>query len=371
MAIWESFWVGKRNFEIDLVEFFANMTNGESFEGAHHNAPPGRELRLPPTSKGYGLNPLSAQFLPEASTQRIEIDVFDAAVQQVVVPSFSHPFGFTHMDPVGGPVAGSPEAVPFHEGFEQMDGVMIDFEPIVRDPFGIDGEYPGCQALDGDPGQDEEAGVIGQEVQIPYPGGMVPSNEDLSGVDSPGGRSPSQAGDRSFADKNHVFEMAAHDLPIAEIVIASHEAVVEGFKGSVSNQLENRCVKFAKASLHGSLIAFHHGRAPAALVVVGAAESWGEAGQAFSLKGEQELATGHLSRRTVGLNPLPLLTQDLGDMGPSPLPVLIDRGLDLGKESRSDCLFSYGQRFHNHRIAERSLRRHPKMHTRNKIFAQK
>ena len=85
MAIWERFWLGKRNFEIDLVEFFASMANGESFEGAHHNAPPGRECQLPLTPKGYGLNSLFTQFLPEASAQGIDIDVLDAAVKPVFV----------------------------------------------------------------------------------------------------------------------------------------------------------------------------------------------------------------------------------------------------------------------------------------------
>lgn len=342
MAIWERFWVGKRNFEIDLVEFFANMTNGESLEGAHHNAPPGRECQLPLTPKGYGLNSLFTQFLPEASAQGIDIDVLDAAVKPVFVPFFGHPFGFAGVYPVGGPVAGAFEAVPFHESFEQMDGVMIGFEPIGRDPLGIEGENPGGQAFDRYPRQDEEASVVGQEVQISYPGGMVPSDEGLSGLHSPGGRSPSQTGHRSFLDKSHVFEMAAHDLPIAEIVIASHKAVVEGFKGSVSNQLESRRIKFAKASLHGGLIDFHQGWKPEAFIVMGCADSWGKPDQPFSLKGKQELATGHLPRRTVGLNPLPLPTQDPGDMGPSPLPVPIDRGLDLAKERRCDRLFSDG-----------------------------
>lgn len=308
MAIGEGFWVSKRNFEIDLVEFFANMTNGESFEGAHHNAPPGRELPLPLTPKGYGFKPLSAQFLPEVSTQRIEIDVFDDAVRQVSMPSFSHPFGFTHTDPVGGLIAGSPETVSFHKGFQQMDRVMVDFEPILSNPFDVEGKDSGCQAFDGNPGQDEKAGVVGQEVQIPYLGGMVPSNEGLSGVHPPGGRSPSQTSDRSFIDKSHVFEMASHDLPVAQIVKASHQTVVERFEGSVSNQLENRWIKVPKASLHGSLIDFHQSRPPAAFIIVGGAESWGKPDQPFSFKGEQELPASHVAQATVGLNPLPPLT---------------------------------------------------------------
>jgi len=230
MAIWERFWVGKRNFEIDLVELFASMTDGESFEGAHHNAPPGRELLLPLTPKGYGLKALSAQFLPEVSAQGIEIDVFDTAVKDVVVSPFCHPFGFADMAPVGGPVTGSPEAVPFHEGLKQMDRVMIDFKPILRDSFGIEGEYPGCQALDRYPGQDEEASVVGQEMQVPNFADLVPTDESFSGAHSPGCRTPSKTSDGSFPQESHVFEMSADDLAIAQIVKASYEAIVEGFK---------------------------------------------------------------------------------------------------------------------------------------------
>jgi hypothetical protein len=28
--------MGQRNFKVDLAEFFANMINGEFFEGVHH-----------------------------------------------------------------------------------------------------------------------------------------------------------------------------------------------------------------------------------------------------------------------------------------------------------------------------------------------
>jgi hypothetical protein len=228
MAVWEEFWVGKRNFEIDLVEFFANMTNGESFEGAHHNAPPGQELPLLPNPKAcfYGFSPLPTKFRPPVLSERIEIDVFDAAVKQVVVPSFSHSLGFTRMDPVGGLVAGSPEAVPFHEGFEQVDRMMIDLAPIVGDRLDIEGKDPGSQAFDGNPGQDEEAGVVGHHGQVFHFCSMAPTDEFFSALDPPGGRSPSQTGHRSFTDKSHVFEMAAHNLPVAKIMVPINEAAI-------------------------------------------------------------------------------------------------------------------------------------------------
>jgi len=315
--------VGNRNFEIDLVEFFASMTNGESFEGAHQNAPPGQELALLPNSRdcSYRFSSLFAQPFPEVSAKRIKIDVFDAAMKQVVMPSFGRSLGFTHMDPVGSLVAGSPEAVLFHESFQEVDRVMVEREPISRNPFGVKGENPRSQAWDKDPGEHKKAGVLGQKVQISYSGDGVPSNEGLSGFDSPGSGAPSQTSHRAFTDKSDVFEVAAHDLPVTEVMITSHEAVIEGLKGSVSSQPQVRCVKVSKVSPHGSLIDFHYWRAPVALVVVGAVESGRKLDQPLALKGEQELSTGHIAQPTVGLEPLPPLTQNLGDMGAPPLPV--------------------------------------------------
>jgi hypothetical protein len=344
MQVGERFLVGKRNFEIDLVEFFANMTDGESFEGAHQNAPPGRECQLPLTPKDYSyrFSPLSGQFFPEVSAQRIEIDILDAAVKQVLMPSFGHPFGLSGTDPVGRLVAGPPETISLHKSFQKMNGIVINPDPIGRDPFGIEGEDLRCQALQRNPGKHEETGIVDHHGEVSHFSGLIPTDELFSTLDSPGSRSPSKTSDRSFADESDVFEMAADDLPVAEIMIASDEAVIEGLKGSVSNFSKSRGNKLTKLSLQRSLIDFYHWRAPVALVVIGTGESGGKVDQPFSLKSEQELSTGHLAQPTVGLEPLPPLTQNLGDMGAPPLPVLIDSGLDLGDIRLTDRSFSNG-----------------------------
>lgn len=75
---------------------------------------------------------------------------------------------------------------------------------------------------------------------------------------------------------------------------------------------------------------------------MGGADSRGKPDQPFSLEGEQELPASHLAQSPVGLNPVPPPAKNPGDMGPSPLPVPIDRGLDLAKERRCDRLFSDG-----------------------------
>jgi hypothetical protein len=368
MAVWEGFCVGETNFGIDLVELFANMTNGESVEWAHHNVAPGQELALLPASKGYRLSSLFAQFFPEVSSQRIEIDILDAAVKQVQMPSFGHPFGLSGMDPVGRLIAGPPKAISFHKSFQKMNGMVVSPDPISRDPFGVEGEDLGCQALQRNPGKHEKAGIVDHHVEVSHFCGLVPTDELFSALNSPGSRSPSKTSDGSFADESDVFEMTADDLPVAEVMIASDEAVIEGLKGSVSNLSERRGSKLTQLSPQRSLIDFYDGGAPKAFIVVGVGESGRKTDQAFSMKSEQEFATGHLAKRTVWLHPLPPLTQNLGDTGPSPLPVLINSVLDLGEVRRTDRFFSNGQRFHDNRIAKQTARRQRKMKRSEKFF---
>jgi hypothetical protein len=367
VAVWKGFRVGKRNFEIDLVEFFANMLDGESFERAHH-APPGRELQLPLTPKGYGLKPLSAQFLPEVFRERVEIDVFNAAVKPVVMSPFSHSLGFTHMDPVGGLVAGSPEAVPFHKGFKQVDREMVDPEPILRDSFGIEGEELGGQAFDGNPGQDEKAGVVSHHGEVFHFCHRVPADELFSAPDPPGGRPPSQTGHRSFPEKSHIFEMAAHDLPVAKIMVPIEEAGIEGLESRVANEMEPERSEVPQFSRHRRLVNFHRKDATVAFVVVGTGNARGKRDEAFAVQGQKDFPAGHVFETAAGLDPAPLAAQDPGDPGAPLSPVLFHHGLNLGDIRPCHGSFSDRQRFHNHRIAEQRRGRHSKVALAAKCF---
>ncbi len=164
MGIGKRFRVGKQNFGIDLVEFCANMINGESFEGAHHKGSPGQECRLLPNlQKGFSHSSgllLSTKFLPEVFPQGIDINILDGSMKKMVMPSFGGPFCFPQTEPVGGPVTSSLEALFFDEGFQKENGIVIDGKPVGRDPGGIEGQNLGSQAFDFDPGKNEEAGIV-------------------------------------------------------------------------------------------------------------------------------------------------------------------------------------------------------------------
>ena len=47
-------------------------------------------------------------------------------MNQVIMSPFGGAFGLSHTYPVGSLIAGTPEAIFFHEGFQEIDGLLVD-----------------------------------------------------------------------------------------------------------------------------------------------------------------------------------------------------------------------------------------------------
>lgn len=56
---------------------------------------------------------------------------------QMVMASLGCAFGMTGSYPVGGFVTGALKAILFYESFEQIQRLIIDFKPVIRDSPGI------------------------------------------------------------------------------------------------------------------------------------------------------------------------------------------------------------------------------------------
>ena len=75
-------------------------------------------------------------------------------------------------------------------------------------------------------------------MEVVFLGRLIPSDKGIPGFDRLCRRSPSQTGDRLFTDKGHVLEMVSDNLTITQIMVLLNQAVIEGFKGGVPDQLE-------------------------------------------------------------------------------------------------------------------------------------
>ena len=71
----------------------------------------------------------------------------------------------TEVGPVGGLVAGADTAVFFDEGFGENDGMAVTLEPVLAKTFGGKRAEPGGEVSNLCPRQDEEAGVVDEEME--------------------------------------------------------------------------------------------------------------------------------------------------------------------------------------------------------------
>jgi len=117
--------------------------------------------------------------------------------------------------------------------------MMINFEPVVGDSFGINGQELTREKLYRNPGQNEKPSVVDHEMEVFFFGGFVPPDQRFPGFDRPCSRSPAQACDRLLTDKGHILEMVPDNLTITQVMILLNQAVIEWFKGGVSDQLKS------------------------------------------------------------------------------------------------------------------------------------
>jgi hypothetical protein len=90
----------------------------------------------------------------------------------------------------------------------------------------------------------------------------------------------------------------------------------------------------------------------------------------YPLQGEENLSTGHILKTAIGLSPVPLLTEDPGNMLSALVPMTVDGGLDRRDVLLGDGSFSDGKRQHFDCIAEEIKGRQQKMQGNEKILGR-
>ena len=78
--------------------------------------------------------------------------MLNISMEQVVMSLFSGTFGVADTNPISGLVASTLKSALLNEGFQQIQGMVIDTDPVVRDSPGIEGQEFGCQVFNADPG---------------------------------------------------------------------------------------------------------------------------------------------------------------------------------------------------------------------------
>ena len=101
---------------------------------------------------------------------------------------FASPGGLPQMYPVGSPVTGALESLGINEGLQHIDGMPVDLLPVSGDPPCHFAQQMGREAVDSDPGQNEEPGVVGYKMNV-FPARLGrPSDETIPTADVARGR---------------------------------------------------------------------------------------------------------------------------------------------------------------------------------------
>ncbi len=103
--------------------------------------------------------------------QGVEVDVLDGEGVLVVAVELAASLGASGVDPVRCPVAGGVEPAGLDEGLGEDGCVAVGGPPVGGQAAGDAAEDRGGEVRDSDVGQDQEAGVAGDEVEPGFAGG--------------------------------------------------------------------------------------------------------------------------------------------------------------------------------------------------------
>lgn len=166
----------------------------------------------------------------------------------------SSPRGISKMDPTARLVAGAFKTACVDECFKPEDRVCINRMPVFRDDSGTPCKQMGSKIGDNDPWKNQEAGVVGQQMQILLPQLGTPSNVPVPAPDMPRSRRPRETGNGSSIGKGQVLEMFSNGLCVPQIVKLSKECVMELFKRSSPDLTDIDGNEAANVGLDGTLI---------------------------------------------------------------------------------------------------------------------
>src|SRR5215471_19330013 len=88
------------------------------------------------------------------------------------------------------------------------------------------------------PGQDQKAGVIGNEADVPTARVRAPADVAVTAAQMPRGRTPRQTRYRTTLRPTDILQVLAHGLFITKVVILLHQAIEQRLIGGAPHWLD-------------------------------------------------------------------------------------------------------------------------------------
>ena len=88
------------------------------------------------------------------------------------------------------------------------------------------------------PGQDQETGVVGRQVEVALAGFNAPTDEAIAMVHPQWPRTPGHTGNGRTLGSDQILQMLAHWMGVGQIVMGLHELVEEFFISGATHLLD-------------------------------------------------------------------------------------------------------------------------------------
>jgi hypothetical protein len=267
--------------------------------------------------------------LSKVFNQRVKEDSFNRTSEPVVDIPFASSLGETHMNPVGRLIADSLESFAIHKGLQKDDRMVVDFLPVPWEDSGHSPQEVRCQMRNLDPGKNEEAGILGNKMDVSISVIGLPSDEVIPREHLPGCSSPAEASQRPPLMEGHILEVFSHGLTVTQVMVGLDETLVERFPMGSAYHLEIDGPHLLQSSpdgfpgVKGNLYRPPSPGSPSVLYRR-------EFHPSRLLQTQEKFTTGHGLKHAVSLSPIPEAAEFFGDESPASTLMLFNNGLDKG-----------------------------------------
>lgn len=122
----------------------------------------------------------------ESGMEGEEEDVFEGEGASFSGVKFATALSLADVDPVGGPIGSACKTILLDESLQENRAVTVVELPMGREAFGNTSEDSGGEIVRGDPGEDEEASIVGDQMEKTFTLVVTPTNELVTRSDFPG-----------------------------------------------------------------------------------------------------------------------------------------------------------------------------------------
>jgi hypothetical protein len=298
----------------------------------------------------------TSQDLPEIFSQWVTPDCLDGTIRLVGEIVFAPAGGQAKVLPIGSLVTGARESLRVNERLYEIDSVAIQRFPVRAYPVDNSGQHVRGKALHLNPGKNQEAGIVGYQVDVGATGGSIPSDETIATSNVSGRRTERATHYGPAPAENKILEMFADRLSVPQIVVLCDESVMELFPVGTPHRNNLHGLQLLDGCNNGCFVNICPDRPNTPdRTSAYAGDPWRRQDYvARSMQRQQQPTADHVARMTVGLEPVPCMTKANGQRSAGIFLMGFDQVANVGHISSSGTSSSIGKdRLHVDKLKHR------------------